>query len=135
MNFKSTQFFGRICFGNTGFGFGLLPDTVRRALQYMDDHLRQELRVEQLAGGIGVSVNTLERHFKAGLGVTPLEMLRRKRLFLSMMYLKSGSGVTEAALKSGFSDYSNYIQLFRKQFGMTPGQYGKMTKNEGGGTI
>ena len=48
-----------------------------------------------------------------------------KRLFASMMYLKSGSSVTEAALQNGFSDYSGYIQLFRKQFGMTPGQYKK----------
>jgi AraC-like DNA-binding protein len=36
-----------------------------------------------------------------------------------------GDTVTEAALKSGFSDYSNYIQLFKKQFGMTPLQYKK----------
>jgi len=29
------------------------------------------------------------------------------------------------ALQSGFQDYSGYIQLFRRQFGMTPGQYRK----------
>lgn len=53
----------------------------------------------------------------------PFVMLRRKRLFVSMEYLRNGMPVSEAASQSGFSDYSNYIQLFRKQFGMTPKEY------------
>jgi AraC-like DNA-binding protein len=52
-------------------------------------------------------------------------MLRKKRLFASMLALRNGDTVTEAAMKSGFSDYSNYIQLFKKQFGITPLQYKK----------
>lgn len=100
-----------------------LPEDVSKVLAYMDRNLRQELDLNTLAAEGSVSVNTLQRHFKDSLGVSPMVMLRNKRLFTSMMYLKSGSSVTEAALSSGFSDYSNYIQLFKKQFGMTPGQY------------
>lgn len=107
-----------------------LPQTVEQALQYMDEHFREELNIAVVAKNSNVSVNTLERQFKDHLGVTPFEMLRRKRLFASMMHLKSGSTVTEAALQSGFQDYSNYIQLFRKQFGMTPGRYKKITGHD-----
>lgn len=103
-----------------------LPQDVSDALRYIDQHLREELDIRTLAEVSSVSVNTLERHFKDSLGTSPFVMIRRKRLFASMMYLKSGMSVTEAAAKSGFSDYSNYIQLFKKQFGMTPGQYKKM---------
>ena len=42
-----------------------------------------------------------------------------------MRCLRDGDMVADAAAKSGFSDYSNYIQLFKKQFGMTPLQYKK----------
>jgi len=42
-----------------------------------------------------------------------------------MEHLRNGASVAEAALKSGFSDYSNYIQLFKKQFGITPLCYRK----------
>lgn len=105
-----------------------LPEDVVEALQYMDAHMREELDIRSLAEACNVSVNTLERHFKESLGVSPIAMLRKKRLFASMMYLKSGSSVTEAAAMSGFSDYSNYIQLFKKQFGMTPGHYKKKLK-------
>ena len=65
------------------------------------------------------------RDFKAALGASPTAVLRKKRLIASMACLRSGDSVTEAALKCGFSDYSNYIQLFRRQFGMTPLQYKK----------
>lgn len=102
-----------------------LPLDVAKALRFMDEHLTEELDLEQIAKRSNVSVNTLERHFKETLGTTPFAMLRKKRLFASMSALRSGDTVTEAALKSGFSDYSNYIQLFKKQFGITPLQYKK----------
>ena len=50
-------------------------------------------------------------------------MLRRMRLLDSMKYLREGKTVSEAALKSGFTDYSGYIQMFRREFGMTPRYY------------
>lgn len=102
-----------------------LPRDVLLALNYMDDHLVEEIDVKTLSAVCGVSANTLERHFKETLGVTPFGMLRKKRLVLSMEYLRNGESVTEAATKSGFTDYSNYIQLFRRQFGVTPLQYKK----------
>ena len=106
-----------------------LPKDVEKALAYMDAHLQEDIDIKQLAALCNVSVNTLERHFKSSLGISPFEILKRKRLFASMMYLKSGCTVTEAALKSGFADWSNYIQLFRKKFGITPGQYKKEISN------
>ena len=102
-----------------------LPDDVSRALRYMEGHLSEDLDVRALAAAGNVSVNTLERHFKASLGATPTAVLRKKRLLASMACLRGGDSVTEAALKCGFPDYSNYIQLFRRQFGMTPLQYKK----------
>ena len=102
-----------------------LPEAVAKTLRFMDDHLAEDLSVHTLAKAGSVSVNTLERHFKSTLGASPSSVLRKKRLIASMACLRGGNSVTEAALKCGFSDYSNYIQLFRKQFGMTPLQYKK----------
>lgn len=102
-----------------------IPQEVMLALKFMDEHLVEEFDARTLSVACNVSVNMLERRFKETLGVTPFALLRKKRLILSLGYLRNGEQVTEAALKSGFSDYSNYIQLFRKQFGFTPLQYKK----------
>ncbi len=112
----------------TGTGAGVadtMPNDIVLALRFMDDHLTEDVDVVTLAAACNVSVNTLERHMKHTLGITPFAMLRKKRLIASLAWLREGDSVTEAALKSGFSDYSNYIQLFRKQFGLTPLQYQK----------
>jgi len=101
------------------------PQDVMMALMFMDDHLIENFDVKTLSSFCKVSVNTLERQFTEALGITPFAMLRKKRLIASMELLRNGESVTEAAIKSGFSDYSNYIQLFRKQFGFTPLQYKK----------
>jgi len=105
-----------------------MPPDVAAALKFMDDRLVEEFDIKALSAACNVSANTLERHFKETLGITPFAMLRKKRLIASMGFLRNGEPVTEAALKSGFSDYSNYIQLFRRQFGFTPLQYKKKFK-------
>lgn len=102
-----------------------LPEDVAAALEYVEGHLCEDLDVRHLAEVCHVSVNTLERHFKESVGDSPVAAIRKKRLLASLMFLRSGESVTDAARKSGFPDYSNYIQLFRKQFGMTPGKYKK----------
>lgn len=102
-----------------------LPADVTQALQFMDAHLSDALDMSALCRACNVSQNTLQRHFRQALGVTPGVMLRKKRLIASLEQLRNGESVTEAALKSGFSDYSGYIQLFHRQFGLTPLQYKK----------
>lgn len=102
-----------------------LPEDVAKALLFMDEHLTEDLDVRAIAEACNVSVNTLERHFRETVACSPFTMLRNKRLIASRDLLRNGAAVSEAALKSGFSDYSNYIQLFRKRFGITPLQYKK----------
>lgn len=102
-----------------------LPPDVAAALRYIDAHFKEDISIVTLSQACSVSVNTLERHFKESLGATPFAILRKKRLIGSLECLRNGSSVTEAAFQSGFSDYSNYIQLFRKLFGLTPLQYKK----------
>ena len=111
-----------------------LPEDVVAAIKYINSHLSEDLDIRRLAMQSNVSVNTLERHFKDSLGSTPMETIRKRRLIASMMYLRSGSSVSESAARCGFSDYSNYIQLFRRQFGMTPGKYRRLMNERGNGT-
>lgn len=102
-----------------------MPEDVSKVIRYMEDHLAEDMTIQTLSHVGNVGVTTLERHFKECFHASPFAVLRRKRLFYSMECLRDGDSVSDAAVKSGFPDYSNYIQLFRKQFGMTPLQYRK----------
>lgn len=102
-----------------------LPADVTFALEYVNAHLSDDLSVSTIAKAANVSVNTLERHFRDTLQITPTEFIKRKRLSMAAELLKAGRSVLEAGLESGFCDSSHFILLFRKAFGITPLKYQK----------
>lgn len=108
----------------------LLPADVDAALTWMDEHLSEEISVHQLAKAGSVSVNTLERHFRLSLGISPMAQLKKKRLLISMALLREGASVSKAAQACGFFDDSGYIRFFRQSLGMTPLQYKKLFRGQ-----
>ena len=72
-----------------------------------------------------ISQSTLNRLFHEYLHTTPKLYVETKRLAYSRILLREGQTVFTAALQSGFPDYSNYIRLFKKRFGVTPHTYQK----------
>lgn len=72
-----------------------------------------------------ISSSTLNRLFKDNFNTSPKLYIETKRLSLARVLLKRGESVMSACMKSGFPDYSNFIRLFRRRFGLTPNQYKK----------
>ncbi|MBR3805195.1 MAG: AraC family transcriptional regulator [Clostridia bacterium] len=72
-----------------------------------------------------ISSSTLNRLFKDNFNTSPKLYIETKRLSLARVLLKSGESVMSACMKAGFPDYSNFIRLFRRRFGLTPNQYKK----------
>lgn len=101
------------------------PDDVVDAMKYINDNLSNSLTVSEISQRVSVSINTLERHFIRVLNVSPAEYIRKKRLSNAVKLLSDGYSVTEASEKSGFSDYSGFIALFKRTYGLTPLAYKK----------
>ncbi len=100
----------------------IAPDVVG-ALSYIDENFDSPITVKELAENVHVSVNTLERHFKEAINYSPSEYIKRKRLARAASLLHSGATVMQACNESGFSDYSGFITLFKKNYGVTPLKY------------
>lgn len=101
------------------------PDDVVDAMKYINDNLSNPLTVTEISQAVSVSINTLERHFMRVLNVSPSAYIRKKRLSNAVKLLSEGHTVTEASEKSGFSDYSGFIALFKRTYGLTPLAYKK----------
>ena len=95
------------------------------ALKYISENFSETIVLRDIAAGLHVSVNTLERHFKSQTGITMREYLSQKRFANAARLLGESASVFEAYEKSGFSDYSHFISLFKKRFGVTPLTYQK----------
>ena len=105
-----------------------LPADLQKAIEYIQKNLSYELSIEQVAKHAHVSINTLERHFKKMMNISPVKFLTQKRLARACVLLSEGKSVQETCDLCGFSDYSHFIMLFKKEYGMTPLKYQKAKK-------
>lgn len=87
------------------------------------------LRIEDLAGDLGIDRSTLFRRFRASYGCSPREWLMQVRLDRARdLLLRGESTVAEVAGRSGFSDARGFTRAFSQRFGATPGAIRRQRK-------
>ncbi len=98
----------------------LHPDIVR-AIQFVADHYDQQLDVRMIAASVPLSPKHFSRKFKAALGMTPMDYLRRYRLRRAQALLRAGdSSVARIAEACGFPDAAYFSRAFKEQYGSAP---------------
>lgn len=101
------------------------PAPVKRALDLIESVPDQDLSVDRLARESGVSVRSLQRHFREYVGVSPREYLQQVRLARVHDELRTavpGSGVTvtDAALAWGFTHVPRFAAAYQERYGVLP---------------
>jgi AraC-like DNA-binding protein len=105
---------------------------VRRAHDYLHEHVADNVTLADLAAVAGVSPFHLTRLFTAALGVPPhayqvqLRVERAKRLVLR------GRSVTDAGHEAGFFDLSHFSRHFKRYVGVAPGAYARLARQRPG---
>lgn len=107
-------------------GLGLpMPQDARllKVAQALSDRPDDERHMQAWAQWAGIAPRTLTRRFVAETGFSFTEWRQRVRLLRGLELLAAGKPVTAIALDLGYDNVSAFIALFRRTFGMTPGQY------------
>lgn len=95
-------------------------------ITYMKAHYAEVIALEELADIAKCNSSYLCRFFKEIAGETPIQYLIRIRIENSCHMLENTSdSILEIAMSCGFDNVSYYIRQFKKEKGMTPGQYRK----------
>ena len=96
------------------------------AREYIEANMAAPLRLEILAGEVGVSLRTLRYSFQQVLGINPWQYIKLRRLTATHMALQrahpDSATVTEIAMRCGFSHMSYFARDYRKQFDEFPAQ-------------
>lgn len=100
-----------------------LSPGMQEILDYIHSSLHDIGSIQDIASHFHISTATLNRWFRQQIHVSPQEFLRAKRLAYARQCLDHGATVTESCMRSGFSDCSYFISVFRQTFGMTPRRY------------
>lgn len=98
-------------------------EKVNQILLYINENLTEELSLDQLASRFYISKYYLSRQFKQYTGLSLYQYIIKKRLITSRNLLRNGVPVMDACLRCGFSDYSNFLKVFKREFGKNPSEY------------
>jgi transcriptional regulator GlxA family with amidase domain len=100
--------------------------TVRRAEDFLIQHLMRPVARSELARAAGVSIRTISRGFRERHGVSPMAWLKERRLEAAQSELRDALPgevtVTEVALRYGFENPGRFAAEYRQRFGEYPSQ-------------
>ena len=93
-------------------------------IDYIDSRLGAPIALEDLARAAGVGVRTLNEICRRQHGVTPMELLRHRRLDAARARLRMqhDASITETAFEFGFGHLGRFSQYYFERFGELPRQ-------------
>lgn len=107
-----------------GRGLASLPDGVRQAVQLIEEHIEDPLRVGEIARRVGISQRQLERRFNTSFDCSVSRFAQRLRLQHARVLLVSTTlSIGEISVASGFNTQSHFNKAFKECFGRKPSAY------------
>jgi AraC family transcriptional regulator len=108
---------------------GLTPVALRRVREFIAAHLRQGVRLEQLAAVAGLSCYHFARSFKLSTGLSPHAFVVRCRIEEAKRLLTGTTlPVAEVARRTGFNGPSQLSTRFRAMTEQTPSAYRQLAR-------
>ncbi|TYP78954.1 AraC family transcriptional regulator [Paenibacillus methanolicus] len=98
--------------------------TIERALEFIETNLPNKITLEQLARHSHLSKFHLHRLLRHALGMPVMDYVRARKITASLETLFSQRyTVLEVGVMYGFEHEQSYIRAFKKQLGLTPGEF------------
>lgn len=102
---------------------------IKTALQYIQDNYREPISISDIGDYCGFSEYHFMRFFKKHMNMTCIKYLNQYRLDMASHQLSCTSvPITQVALENGFNNLSYFNRVFKKQFGITPKEFRKLTR-------
>lgn len=97
---------------------------IARCQVWIAEHYDELNPVNAMVRVSGLPERTFKRRFRQATGMAPLEYVHALRLEEAKQMLETGDAPIEAiAHEVGYEDAGYFSRLFRRQVGLTPGQY------------
>ncbi len=108
-----------------------IPETIRRSLQYIHHHFREQLRLEDVARQAALAPNYFSSSFHYHVGIPFRLYLQDLRLrFAKTLLQVSDIPVTEVCSVSGFGSLPHFERMFKHKSGYTPREFRAKSRYE-----
>tara|TARA_R110001606_G_scaffold381051_1_gene541951 strand:- start:5161 stop:6141 length:981 start_codon:yes stop_codon:yes gene_type:complete len=109
----------------------ITPKSIKRAKDYIQSNIHQQISLEQLSAASGVIPATLNKHFSHFTGQSPMKFVRSEKLNAIHQILNSGQrdiSVTDVALKFGFNHLGRFAEYYKRRYGELPSDTSNQAK-------
>ncbi|MBY0123056.1 AraC family transcriptional regulator [Bacillus sp. S/N-304-OC-R1] len=96
---------------------------LQKVIDFIDDHLKEEIDPEELAKMAGYSPFHFYRIFHKQIGYTVMDYVLKRKLQHALYELVSGKKIIEIALEYGFDTHAGFTKAFKRCFGSPPSLY------------
>ena len=100
-----------------------LPGFVRRADQFITEHLTDDITLDDIIGAAGVPARTLYHGFERFVGHSPKKWLRMRRIEAARADIIASEGtiaITDLALRYWIGHAGRFASLYRQIYGEAP---------------
>lgn len=109
---------------------GGFPELVA-ALEHMQQHFAESMRIEDIAKKAGLSVYQFEQRVQRLFHMSPLQLLHKLRLDEATRLLReTDNSLSDIALKTGWCDQSAFTRHFSRYAGMAPGKFRGLNRKQ-----
>jgi AraC family transcriptional regulator len=100
---------------------GLSRQQLRLAIEWIHDHLAEDIAIKQIADEVGLSPFHFARLFKSSTGYPPHQYRIQRRLERAKdLLISSDATIAQIAVQVGFCDQSHFASHFKRVYGVTP---------------
>ena len=94
---------------------------IGNSIQYMEDHITENITVEDIAKGVGISSFYFQKGFAMICGYSVSEYIRNRRMALAGNdLLVTDEKIIDIALKYGYDSPDSFTKAFTRFHGVTP---------------
>jgi AraC family transcriptional regulator len=102
----------------------------KRLMEFIEEHLAEEISLAALAELSGLSLYHFARAFTQSFGMPPHRYHMARRMDCARNLLRKLTlSVTEIGVQTGFRETSSFTRAFRRFTGLTPTEYRRLREN------
>ena len=103
---------------------------VRESCDYIDLHIRENMRLTDVAKNVELNPEYLSRLFKRETGMSVLDYIRNKKIEEARFQIRHNTdSLTDIAFQLGYTSQGRFIEDFKKVTGELPSQFMEKNRN------
>ncbi|WP_353095789.1 AraC family transcriptional regulator [Tissierella praeacuta] len=99
---------------------------LQKSIDYIEENLKSELSLSELAEISGFSTYYFCRIFSSYVGIPVSAFITKRRLYHGIYEIQSGKKTIDIALLYGFDTYAGFFKAFKREFGCSPSKFLKL---------